>query len=526
MPKRFLLLSFPLLLLAAEPMNVDLTYQGSEPAGKLKTERYDRLEIRVKGEGAVSCYGETHSQKFSNPAFTDYADYAPALLAFFAERLGFSPDAFPKNYGYARFTHGSDTYCLYADPFARGYKYTLLKAAPVPRVVTLPVQGDYVLEKKGLNIPQQPLIPNVEGFAVLRAKYHDYDEVDFYYGREKHTYKGRYWDLDYTKVSGDKNSYRYIIAHDYKAKLKAMGAELLEDKDNDFIFKLDGAVAKFNGYNTSFSLLIVQEEVFKQALILTPDAIKSELDKNGKITLEGIYFDFDKATLKPESHKAILSAVALMQRYSDLVLSVNGYTDDKGSDAYNLRLSADRARAVKAAMEAEGIAASRLSSKGHGEKDPVADNATEKGRAQNRRVELHKEGGGRERSVITIDFIKPIEGAVVDTRRRYENDTLGLDHTKPYFPEKEHRQYRGHLDVIDYKIMKDGKQDNAFSRKAIIKNYENVLELYNAKIVGRYGDQLSFEIPDRGDGASVYGRIDAYDGSYSIRFLTGEEEKH
>ena len=76
-----------------------------------------------------------------------------------------------------------------------------------------------------------------------------------------------------------------------------------------------------------------------------------------------------------------------------------------------------------------------------------------------------------------------------------------------------------HLDVIKYNIMKDGKQDNAFSRKAIIKNYENVLELYNAKIVGRYGDQLSFEIPDRGDGEPVYGRIDAYDGSYAVRFL-------
>ena len=138
MPRRLVLLLIPLLLSAAEPMNVDLTYQGSEPARKLKTEHYDRLEIRVKGEGAVSCYGETRSQKFSNPSFTDYDIYAPALLAFFAERLGFSPDAFPKNYGYARFTQGSDTYCLYADPFARGYKYTLLKATPFPRVVTLP----------------------------------------------------------------------------------------------------------------------------------------------------------------------------------------------------------------------------------------------------------------------------------------------------------------------------------------------------------------------------------------------------
>nr|WP_320012464.1 hypothetical protein [uncultured Desulfobulbus sp.] len=137
-------------------------------------------------------------------------------------------------------------------------------------------------------------------------------------------------------------------------------------------------------------------------------------------------------------------------------------------------------------------------------------------------MELHKVGGGTEQAAIIIDFIKPIEGSVIDSHRSYENDSLGLEHTAPYSPKRDHMEYQGHLDVINYKIMKDGKQDKFFSRKAIIKNYENVLELYNAKIVGHYGDQLSFEIPDRGDGVSVYGRIDAYDGSYSIRFLIAQ----
>nr|WP_320012465.1 OmpA family protein [uncultured Desulfobulbus sp.] len=147
---------------------------------------------------------------------------------------------------------------------------------------------------------------------------------------------------------------RDIAAHDYKTKLAEMG-KILEDKDDSFVFRHDDTVAKFSSYNTSFSLEIIQKEAFKQALILTPDAIKTKLDKSGKITLEGIYFDFDKATLKPASRKAILSVVALMQRYPDLILSINGYTDDKGSDGYNLKLSADRAAAVTAAIQAEGI---------------------------------------------------------------------------------------------------------------------------------------------------------------------------
>jgi len=381
----FLLLLFPGQLLAADPMMADLTYPCATANGKFKTERYNKLEILVKGKGYVPYYGETHSQKFNYPKFTDdsYKDKVPA---FFAERLGFDVAAFGGSY--ATFSQGSDTYWLKLDTYNYSYTYTLLKIAPCPEVITLPVKGDYLFQKKELEIPRHPLIPNVEGYGISRGKYFDYDEVDFYFNREKNTLKGRHWKLDFGKTGKADDSIRYIAAHDYKAKLTEMGGEILEDKDDSFVFRYNGAVAKFNSYNNTFSLEIIQEETFTQSLILTPDAIKSELDNSGKITLEGIYFDFDKATLKPESRKAILSAVALMQRYPDLVLSVNGYTDDKGSDDYNLKLSADRAAAVKGVMEAEGIETSRLSSRGHGEKEPVADNASEEGRAQNRRVEL------------------------------------------------------------------------------------------------------------------------------------------
>jgi hypothetical protein len=67
--------------------------------------------------------------------------------------------------------------------------------------------------------------------------------------------------------------------------------------------------------------------------------------------------------------------------------------------------------------------------------------------------------------------------------------------------------------------LKDSKCDKSFSRKAVIRNYENILERYNAKPVGHYGDTLCFEIADRGDGMRVFGLIEGYDGSYIIRFL-------
>ena len=209
-----------------------------------------------------------------------------------------------------------------------------------------------------------------------------------------------------------------------------LGATILEDEDNTIQFRLerDGAVniIKFGADSNRFSIQIIQEEAFKQSLVLSPDAIKSELDQNGKVTLDGIYFDFNKATLKTESNKAILSTVALMQRYPDLVLAVHGHTDSKGSDTYNMTLSAERAASVRNAIISHGIENTRLQSQGFGESKPIASNDTDDGRAENRRVELHKVSGGEKKSIITIDFIKPLENSVVDSTYSHPDSSLTI----------------------------------------------------------------------------------------------------
>lgn len=104
--------------------------------------------------------------------------------------------------------------------------------------------------------------------------------------------------------------------------------------------------------------------------------------------LPGANFDFNKATLKPEGKAKLDEAVALMAKHPDLKVSVEGHTDSIGSDAYNLKLSQRRAEAVADYLTSKGVAASRLSTKGFGKANPVADNKTEEGRAKNRRVEI------------------------------------------------------------------------------------------------------------------------------------------
>jgi len=106
------------------------------------------------------------------------------------------------------------------------------------------------------------------------------------------------------------------------------------------------------------------------------------------IELEGVHFDFDKATLKPEAKVVLNEAAALLAKHERVVVEVAGHTDSMGSESYNQGLSERRANAVRDYLASKGVKASRLTAKGYGESRPVASNDTKEGRAENRRVEL------------------------------------------------------------------------------------------------------------------------------------------
>lgn len=112
--------------------------------------------------------------------------------------------------------------------------------------------------------------------------------------------------------------------------------------------------------------------------------------QDGKIVANGIRFDTGKSTLKPESMGVINEIYELLEKNPDLKFSVDGHTDNVGDDASNLKLSADRAETVLNTLVNMGISQDRLSSKGLGETQPMDDNNTPEGRANNRRVEFVK----------------------------------------------------------------------------------------------------------------------------------------
>lgn len=121
------------------------------------------------------------------------------------------------------------------------------------------------------------------------------------------------------------------------------------------------------------------------------DALAAGLEKDGRVRLDGIFFDTGKAQLKPTSNPALDQAAQLLRQQASLKLLIAGHTDNTGSDAANRTLSQQRAEAVRNALLARGVAADRLTAQGFGSGVPVADNASEAGRAQNRRVELVKQ---------------------------------------------------------------------------------------------------------------------------------------
>ena len=106
------------------------------------------------------------------------------------------------------------------------------------------------------------------------------------------------------------------------------------------------------------------------------------------VNMSDVLFDFNKFTLKPEAREKLAKVSGILLAYPGLKVQVEGYTDSIGSDEYNQKLSEQRANGVRDYLVQQSVADANVTAQGYGKKDPVADNSTNEGRAQNRRVEL------------------------------------------------------------------------------------------------------------------------------------------
>jgi len=251
---------------------------------------------------------------------------------------------------------------------------------------------------------EHPMIRPYPG-SELRddCDYKEFDEYAFWVtdadGRgEKTTVQGKHWALHYTlfDASGNWDSSHSILEYreNYKRAALEKGGTILYENQGYLTFTLPGddgsttwvEVHVWNRSNQHLQIIEVAPMV--QRMTFGPAEMKAALDAEGRVALRGILFDLDKDTLQPESMEQLGHVVTLLKNYPDLVLEVQGHTDDQGDEAYNLDLSQRRAATVVTYLGLFGIDAARLAAAGYGESEPVASNATEEGRAQNRRVEL------------------------------------------------------------------------------------------------------------------------------------------
>lgn len=139
-------------------------------------------------------------------------------------------------------------------------------------------------------------------------------------------------------------------------------------------------------------LQIVEPKAREQKIVtLSADEIGADLANAGRVVLYGIFFDFDKAVIKPESQEQIDQMVAYLDGNPDVKVYVTGHTDNQGGLDYNLKLSGARAIALTKALAKAGVDAKRMTPKAVGPLAPLASNDEEEGRAKNRRVELVKQ---------------------------------------------------------------------------------------------------------------------------------------
>jgi outer membrane protein OmpA-like peptidoglycan-associated protein len=134
----------------------------------------------------------------------------------------------------------------------------------------------------------------------------------------------------------------------------------------------------------------VKTKELEQVMQATASGWADQIGKTGRASVYGIQFDTGKATLRPDSEGVLAEVAKLFQQNPDWYVAVAGHTDDTGTDAINVPLSRERADAVVAWLAERGVDRLRLTPTGFGARKPLADNASEDGRAKNRRVDIVK----------------------------------------------------------------------------------------------------------------------------------------
>ncbi|HEY6036786.1 MAG TPA: OmpA family protein [Kofleriaceae bacterium] len=251
------------------------------------------------------------------------------------------------------------------------------------------------------NCTDPSLFPTrMPGYELAACQSSAFEGYDFYTPKgPKHREEGKFTFVTYSLIRGQTEASGVAVVRNYENAFKALGGTIVatDPKGNWWTngkVTLDGKEVWFQAEkgNGKIWIRVIEKTAMEQHIVADAAAIRGDLNRTGHVAIEGIYFDTNKATIKPESKAALDEIAKLLKTEAGLKLWVVGHTDWVGSVDDNVKLAQARAEAVaKALTTSYGIAAARLQARGLGPFAPVSTNETDEGKTKNRRVELVKQ---------------------------------------------------------------------------------------------------------------------------------------
>lgn len=243
-----------------------------------------------------------------------------------------------------------------------------------------------------------PLLTRMPDFYISDYEYKEFDTADFKDNKgEDINVEGHIYDIFYEIKEGKKAPGKLQVLRNYENAIEKIGGSTVYERGEEAWLKVEKAGhitwiyvdARTSG---EYELLIVEKKAMEQEVIADAKSLAADIGSTGHVSVYGIHFDFNQATIKPESEPTLKEIAKLLEQNPGLSLYVVGHTDTVGKIDYNMRLSKERAEAVvKVLVEKYAVSQNRLDAYGVGPLAPVSSNETEEGRALNRRVELVKQ---------------------------------------------------------------------------------------------------------------------------------------
>ena len=250
-----------------------------------------------------------------------------------------------------------------------------------------------------------PLLTRLENFYISNCE-ENYNELQLQMGVGKtETKEGNLFRIyyRYNFDTGAKLKSALQVIKNYEVAITKNGGKLiykdsqgmegpieatyyLSAKGKEYWIKLSAFAGTASAVE-AFYLDVLEMEPMKQEV--DANEMFEAINKNGSVALY-INFETGKSQIKPESEPIIDQIFKMLKQNPDLKVSIEGHTDNVGSEKSNRTLSESRAKSVMNALVSKGINVSRIQYKGWGQTKPIADNNTEEGKAKNRRVEIVK----------------------------------------------------------------------------------------------------------------------------------------